>query len=230
MDFMNRNARPTHSGAQPADSPVPGTTGSSSKKGKFKRDSRLSQILSVVFSVAVLVLIIAVLSSVIFSKSQREGQYVDESKLQAVFLNGGQVYFGNISTLNDNYLKLNNVYYLRVNNQDAQNTQASANANDVSLVKLGCELHGPQDQMLITKDQVIFWENLKTDGQVAKAVAEYVKANPQGQKCEENTGNTGGNLQSGGTNTNTQGTTGTPGTGTTGTGTTPPSTTNPKRP
>jgi hypothetical protein len=204
MDFMNRNARPTQSGAPQADSSGPSTSSSPAKKGKFKRDSRLGQVLYAVFFVALIVLVVAALSSVIFSKNQKESQYVDSSKLQAVFLNGGQVYFGNITKLNDKYLKMNNVYYLRVNNQNAQNTQTSA--NDVSLVKLGCELHGPQDQMLVTKDQVIFWENLKSDGQVAKAVADYVKANPNGQKCENEgtNNNSGNNLQSGSTNTNTQ--------------------------
>jgi len=44
-------------------------------------------------------------------------------------------------------------------------------------------LHGPEDQMLINRDQITFWENLKSDGQVAKAVGDYVKANPNGQTC-----------------------------------------------
>ncbi len=38
--------------------------------------------------------------------------------------------------------------------------------------------------MLINREQIIFWENLKEDGQVAKAVAEYQKQNPDGQKCQ----------------------------------------------
>lgn len=211
MDLTNRNARAPQGGTQHSDSSGTSSLGTSSKKrGKFKRGGKLGQVLYTVFGVAVLVLFIALLLSVALSKNQKEGQYVDSDKLQAVFLNGGQVYFGNITTLNSDYLKLNNVYYLRVNNQNAQNTQTTNAANDVSLVKLGCELHGPQDQMLITKDQVIFWENLKTDGQVAKAVAEYIKTNPQGQKCEENnTNNSGGNLQSGDTTTNPQNNSGT---------------------
>jgi hypothetical protein len=79
---------------------------------------------------------------------------------------------------------MSNIYYLRVNQQVQPDQQANS-ANDVSLVKLGCELHGPQDSMVINREQVIFWENLKEDGQVAKAVEEYVKANPDGQKCDQ---------------------------------------------
>jgi hypothetical protein len=46
--------------------------------------------------------------------------------------------------------------------------------------------------MVINQEQVIFWENLKTDGQVAKAVADYQKQNPNGQKCETKTNTNSG--------------------------------------
>jgi hypothetical protein len=58
-------------------------------------------------------------------------------------------------------------------------------ASDISLVKLGCELHGPEDEMLINRSQIVFWENLKEDGQVTQAVAEYIEQNPDGQDCEQ---------------------------------------------
>jgi len=117
-----------------------------------------------------------------------EEKYVDKNKFQAVFLNGGQVYFGKIRSLNSKYVTLDNIYYLRVNQQvqpnqtTSNNTQAAA--QDVSLAKLGCELHGPTDAMVINREQVLFWENLKDDGQVVTAVKKFVEANPQGQKCE----------------------------------------------
>jgi hypothetical protein len=108
-------------------------------------------------------------------------------------------------------MSLSDIYYLRVNQQvqpnQANNQQAQ---NDISLVKLGCELHGPQDEMLINRDQIIFWENLKDDGQVAKAVAEYKKQNPNGQQCTTNTQsntNTETNTNTNNTNTNTNNTT-----------------------
>ena len=116
--------------------------------------------------------------------NNKEVNYVSGNQYQAVFLNGGQVYFGQVTNLNTKYLRLQDIYYLRVNQTVQPNQASSAASNDVSLVKLGCELHGPTDAMLINRDQIIFWENLKTDGQVAKAVAEYKKQNPNGQKCD----------------------------------------------
>lgn len=138
---------------------------------------------SVVLAGSLTVLVIAVVTLIAVSKTHEESKYVDTSSYQAVFLNGGQVYFGKITSLNNKYTALNNIYYLRVNQTVQPNAQSSNSSNDVSLVKLGCELHGPQDQMIINNEQIIFWENLKNDGQVTKAIAAYQKANPNGQNC-----------------------------------------------
>jgi hypothetical protein len=182
MDWMNRGTRP---GAQGH----PGAAGSSStpaaqttKKIGLNRGMRWATV-GLLFAGTILILALLAYM-VVGSKGQAQGQYVDQSKMQAVFLNGGQVYFGKIKSLNDKALRMSDIYYLRVNQQVQPNGQQSSSNNDISLVKLGCELHGPQDQMVINQNQVIFWENLKDDGQVAKAVAEYVKQNPNGQKCD----------------------------------------------
>jgi hypothetical protein len=50
--------------------------------------------------------------------------------------------------------------------------------------------------MVINADQVVFWENLKDDGQVAQAVAKYVKENPDGQKCQTTQNNNSSNNNS----------------------------------
>lgn len=188
MDFMNRGVRTN----QPAAHTPESTAASSHQKpSKLKGGFPLAKIGNIGFLVAIAILIIAALLSMVFVKGagSSESQFVDSSKYQAVFLNGGQVYFGKISDLNKQYLKVSNIYYLRVNQQVQPDANNAANQNDISLVKLGCELHGPQDEMVINREQVIFWENLKNDGQVAKAVAEYIKQNPNGQKCETQTQN-----------------------------------------
>ena len=52
----------------------------------------------------------------------------------------------------------------------AAKTDTSSN---ISLVKLGNEIHGPEDAMYINKSSVMFWENLKSSGQVVKAIQQY---------------------------------------------------------
>ncbi len=176
MEWMKGGEQPQTT-AQPA-----GHTGGTKKTKGMKL-----RVVSVALLFGVTVLVVALLGLVANGGVKSERKFVDGGKLQAVFLNGGQVYFGNIKELNDKYVQMDNIYYLRVN-QTVQPNQQSATGqqaaqNDISLVKLGCELHGPTDEMQINREQVIFWENLKDDGQVAKAVADYKKQNPKGQDC-----------------------------------------------
>lgn len=178
MDLFSQSNQPTASAPsqQTARPKVPG------HKRMRGGGMRVVSIVLLVSSALLLGLLALFLGT---ASSSNESKYVDESKFQAVFLNGGQVYFGKIRSLNSKYTTLDNIYYLRVNQQVQPNQDENSAQTDVSLAKLGCELHGPTDSMVINRDQIIFWENLKDDGQVVKAIAEFVKANPQGQKCAD---------------------------------------------
>lgn len=103
---------------------------------------------------------------------------IDSSKYQAVFFTNGQVYFGKLHTLNNNYMKLTDIFYLQAQNAatDSKNPQQTTaqQSNDVQLIKLGSEVHGPDDEMIISKDQVLFFENLKKDGKVSDSINKYL--------------------------------------------------------
>lgn len=187
MDFMNRAQQPragmpngNHAAAPVAASPS--STGKKKDDDKQPRWFRWTTI-TLLFSVAILV---AALTAYIGLRgSDQEGKFVNKNELQAVFVNvngtsGGQVYFGHIQDLTDNYIRLTNVFYIQ--NQSSTNSSSS---QSYTLVKLGCELHGPEDEMVVNRDQVFFWENLKSSGQVAQKVAEYYKQNPNGQNCSQ---------------------------------------------
>lgn len=136
------------------------------------------------------ILFVAVIAYMVTVKPVGQDKYIDSSRYQAIFLNGGQVYFGRITSLNNHYTRIADIYYLQVNQQVQPNQSTSQTASSVSLVKLGCELHGPQDSMVINQDQVIFWENLKSDGKVAQAIAKDKKENPtNGIDCTQNSSN-----------------------------------------
>lgn len=188
MDFMNRGtSQPQQTSSSPQPGPAahsaPAETGK--KRGLHHRvkESKLLKDLYVLLLFSITILIVGVLLSIFFFDNRKESKLVDSKKYQAVFLNNGQVYFGKITDLNKDYLNIADIYYLRVNQQVQPGKQPAQ--NDVSLVKLGCELHGPQDSMVVNREQITFWENLKDDGQVAKAVAEYQKQNPNGQNCQQ---------------------------------------------
>ena len=98
---------------------------------------------------------------------------VKGKQYQAVFLTNGQVYFGKVSNTDHSYVKLTDIYYLQVQQQVQPKDQSSSQQPQVSLAKLGGELHGPEDVMYISRSQVLFWENLKDDGKVTKAIKDY---------------------------------------------------------
>ncbi|MBI2097871.1 MAG: hypothetical protein HYT46_02990 [Candidatus Vogelbacteria bacterium] len=96
---------------------------------------------------------------------------------KAVFLTNDQVYFGKVSGLNKTYVTLSDIFYLQV----AQPLQPSQPANNVNLIKLGSELHGPQDLMTINRGQILFIEDLKPDSQVVQAITRFKEQQSQGQ-------------------------------------------------
>ncbi len=98
---------------------------------------------------------------------------IKKDRYQAIFLTNGQVYFCKLANVNASYVDCTDIYYLQVQQsstvQPADNKTAGQNPQ-VELAKLGKELHGPDDQMHISRDQVLFWENLKDDSKVVDAI------------------------------------------------------------
>lgn len=133
-----------------------------------------------VMLVIVVIIVLAVLGFLFRDKLSGKSSE-NLSGYQAVFLTNGQVYFGKVSHVDSDYVQLTDIFYLQVNQplQSGQNTQQQQQQQQpqLSLVKLGNELHGPADEMYINHSQILFYEDLKNDGKVAQAIASY-KANP----------------------------------------------------
>jgi len=133
---------------------------------------------NVSFWIVIILVIIAVILGWKFFGNRPGGDLFTEvsADYQAVFLTNNQVYFGKLAGQNDNYAILTDIFYLQVN-QPLQPSQPNPN---VSLIKLGSELHGPADRMEINRDQILFIETLKADSQVVKGIEKY-KADNQSQ-------------------------------------------------
>ncbi len=91
---------------------------------------------------------------------------------QAVFLTNGQAYFGKLST-KGKWLLLTDIYYLQATDSLQQSSTPTTPPANIQLVKLGSELHGPEDAMYIEHDKVLFWENLKPDSKAIEAINKY---------------------------------------------------------
>jgi hypothetical protein len=124
------------------------------------------------------VIVLGVIGWVVWSQTRKPVMPIDTGKYQAVFFTNGQVYFGKLEAFNDEYMKLRDIYYLQTqaNSQDDEPKnpqQTASDQNGVQLIKLGDEVHGPEDEMVISKSQVLFYENLKTDGTVAQSIEKH---------------------------------------------------------
>jgi hypothetical protein len=192
MDFLHRNAnnqpqqagRPNGSQAAPSAS-----TANESLKKIGRHEPRWLRIIFVVLLFSGTVLAIAI-AGLLYIGKDKEAKYVDTGMNQAVFLTNGQVYFGKVKAVTDDYVNLTGIYYLNSQQQPDAANKTETQQTSFSLVKLGCELHGPSDQMIINRDQVSFWENLKSDGKVAKAIEQFQSQNPNGQTCSDTTNST----------------------------------------
>lgn len=173
-DFMSRGRV---SSQMSADAP---------KKHKGPKGIMKLAMVSMVVSVALL--ITALMAFVILGGQTDEKELIKADQYQAVFLNdqNGQVYFGKLEVVNSKFYRLTDIFYVRVEQVQPDTGEAAQN---ISLAKLGSELHGPEDEMFISKDKVLFWENLKDDGKVVTAIEDY-KENGSDTTTTENSDET----------------------------------------
>lgn len=115
---------------------------------------------------------------------------IDTNRYQAVYLTNDNVYFGRVHTLVSGDIFLTDVFRVQAastNTAQASgspttsgtttSTQNAAPTGDIRLIKPGKELHAPDDTMLINRGNVLFIENLKSDGKVTQAILQYHKDN-----------------------------------------------------
>lgn len=100
---------------------------------------------------------------------------VNSGQYQALFLTNGQVYFGKLSKADGKTIRVDDIFYLQVQQAVQPKAEGTNDQGETQLIKLGGELHGPEDTMYIDRNQVLFWENLKSDGKVVQAIAQYKK-------------------------------------------------------
>jgi hypothetical protein len=143
-----------------------------SMEGAPRKASKKRKILVIVI---VLIIIIIAVGCVLYRPKAGQAGY------QAVFISNGQVYFGKITRISRQYAELTDIYYLQLTKPlqaqepPAAGEQPAEAQPKLTLIKLGNELHGPVDAMKINRDHILFIENLKADGKVAQAIAEYQK-------------------------------------------------------
>jgi hypothetical protein len=133
----------------------------------------------IVAGVIVAVVLVALIVWALLPKSNAAKPPIDSGKYQAVSFNDGQLYFGKLSFVNDQYMKLTDIYYLQPQSESSGTSdnlqKATANQN-FKLVKFTDVIYGPEDEMTIPKSQVLFYENIASGGKVSQLIAQYKKS------------------------------------------------------
>ena len=124
---------------------------------------------SIRFLLTAIGIIIVGLLTFIINKTNNSimNDYYISDGYQAIFVKG-ETYFGKVTNINKDVLVLETVYYL----QDQQPLQSGPQPkeSELALVKLGSEIHGPQNQMVIPLNSISYIENLKETSAIVRAI------------------------------------------------------------
>lgn len=184
-------ARDDGDGAEPQKGSFGGGQGKHRSKSRFWRIfwTAIGPVLALALTVFVTLTVVGVIDwgkmtagagvwfAGLFSETQAPS--AQASDYWAVFLTSNQVYFGKLSSAEGQYLTLTDVFYLRAQRRlqppeegDEDATQPQER-QEVQLIKLGDELHGPVDEIRFNRDNVLFLERLKGDSRVVKGIEQF---------------------------------------------------------
>jgi hypothetical protein len=130
--------------------------------------SALRRIFVMLLVLIVLVLLVLVVRTQLFRAgiaslfAPSAGEVIERGDYQAVFLTNGSTYFGKLEQQGDQWFLLRDVFYLSAS--DDTGTQ---------LIKRGSEAQGPKEPMIISREQVLFIENLREDGDIVTLIKKF---------------------------------------------------------
>lgn len=96
------------------------------------------------------------------------------SGYKSVLLTDQTSYFGKLKNLNSDFAVLTDVFYVRAKAPNAKGTSPAT--SEFELVKLGGELHGPEDSIILNRKRIISIQDLKDDSPAVRAIRGYYLA------------------------------------------------------
>ncbi|TMG52804.1 MAG: hypothetical protein E6H84_13305 [Chloroflexi bacterium] len=98
--------------------------------------------------------------STLFAPSAAE--LIERNLYQAVFLANGSTYFGKLQEQGSDWFVLSDVFYISVSDQSG-----------TQLIKRGTEPQGPKEPMIISRQQVLFIENMRDDSDIVTLIKKF---------------------------------------------------------
>jgi len=147
----------------------------SETKSKFANSDSFSSskrknngLLTLIVGIIILIILVIALFLVILKPAMNQN-----SSWSAVFLTNGRTYFGKIEKENTEFMTLNDVYYLQVQ-QAPPVAEGEEPQSQLSLMSVGDEIHGPENFMRINKDHVLFIEELKANSSIVTSIEQLL--------------------------------------------------------
>jgi hypothetical protein len=119
----------------------------------------------------VIVVVVFATVLVLAWKSWNEGYWpfcCDQDQWTAVWLANGSGYYGHYYDAPGEYARLYEPYYLITT--QAQSQPNTPPQTQFTVVQRGIELHGPRSPMRISKEQILFTEDLRSDSTVVQTI------------------------------------------------------------
>lgn len=112
----------------------------------------------------VLAALLALLSTLVEPADPFDGR-VKQGRYQAVTLNEGSIYFGHLRPAGDDFYRLSDVHLIRQTPAEGKNKEPKTQVQP-----LREQLFGPENEMLIDRDDIVSVSNLRRDSEVVKVI------------------------------------------------------------
>ena len=141
----------------------------------------------------ILIALVVVAVVVLGFRSWNEGYWPfgpGDDHWSGVFLTNGQAYFGHFYSGPSEYAYLREVYYVLATQLQPQDPRV-APTTQLTLQRLGGEIHGPTQEMRISKQQILFVEDLRADSTLVASIRQLRSGGqPQPQPAPASPGTT----------------------------------------
>lgn len=128
----------------------------------FEKETVFRTILLALLAIIAMILLVWLYLSV--TQSDLGGKHLEKEGYYSVMLSNGQEYYGTVQYEDSQILILDDVYYFELDRRYMTEDQ------DVSLIKHGTEIHGPETQITLYQDQILQVEKLRDDSDVVKVI------------------------------------------------------------
>ncbi len=95
-----------------------------------------------------------------------------KSSYQAIFLSNGQLYFGKITEITNEYIMMDSPHFLQLAQEPGEQVEPEVQP-EMKLISIKDEFHKPKDFVMIEKSSVIFIEELRDVSQIADAIENF---------------------------------------------------------